>query len=241
MTGLSSRTPPVYGRRPIGSRSLLKKEEAGYDAVLMMDTSRALAQQQQAGGDPVKAYSLPETKAYFAEVDRYMKVFSKQKEAAELAYNAAIVHYNAKQYATAVTVLRKLRQDYPNHQYILLISRMLAQSLLESNQLDESQKEYEWLLKQYTEVKATRNDSMATVIRTAIAAVLYQRADQLVKKGQYEAGAQSYLALVKIIRSRISPTRLCSPPVKLMKRKRLIPRPPGRSCSFPKQYAHLRL
>lgn len=186
-----------YGRRPIGSESLLKKEEAGYDAVLMMDTSRALAQQQQAGGDPVKAYSLPETKAYFAEVDRYMKVFSKQKEAAELAYNAAIVHYNAKQYATAVTVLRKLRQDYPNHQYILLISRMLAQSLLESNQLDESQKEYEWLLKQYTEVKATRNDSMATVIRTAIAAVLYQRADQLVKKGQYEAGAQSYLALVK--------------------------------------------
>ena len=187
-----------YGRRPIGSEaSLLKKEEAGYNAVLMMDQAREEAKKNKAGDDPVKAYTLPETKAYFAQVDTYMSKFGQNKEAAELAYNAAIVHYQAKQYQTAVTVLRDLKQRFPDHQYILLISRMLAQSLLESDQLDESQTEYEWLYKQYTEVPATRNDSMAKEIEKAIAAVLFQKADRSVKAGRFEEGALAYLALVK--------------------------------------------
>ena len=186
-----------YGRRPMGSESLLKKEEAAYNAVLMMDQSRENAKKNKYGDDAVKAYKSEETKAYFAQVDKYMKKFGQNKEAAELAYNAAIVHYDAKQYKTAVTVLRELRQKYPNHQYILLISRMLAQSLLESNQLDESLKEFEWLYKQYHDFNATRNDSMAKEIEKAIAAVLFQMAEQSVKNGQYEKGAQAYLALVK--------------------------------------------
>ncbi|MCQ2054351.1 MAG: tetratricopeptide repeat protein [Fibrobacter sp.] len=186
-----------YGRRPMGSEALLKKEEAGYNAVLMMDQAREDAKKKKAGDDAVKAYTLPETKAYFAQVDKYMAKFGQNKEAAELAYNAAIVHYDAKQYKTAVTVLRELRQKYPNHQYILLISRMLAQSLLESDQLDEALTEFEWLYKQYHDVKATKNDSMAKEIEKAIAAVLFQKAEKSVKNQQYEQGAQAYLALVK--------------------------------------------
>lgn len=186
-----------YGRRALGSAAPYKKEDAGYNAVLMMDRARADAQKNKAGDDPVKAYNLPETKAYFAQMDKYMQKFSKQKEAVELAYNAAIVRYQAKQFKQAVIDFRALKTNYPNNQYILLISRMLAQSLLESEELDESQKEFEWLLKQYTEVKATRNDSMAKIIRTSIAAVLFQKADKAVKNGQYEQGAVAYLDLVK--------------------------------------------
>lgn len=186
-----------YGRRPMGSAALLKKEEAGYNAVLMMDQARETAKKNKAGDDPVKAYSLPETKAYFDQVAKYMAKFGSQKEAAELAYNAAIVHYQAKQYKVAVDVLRKLRVDYPKHQYILLISRMLAQSLLEAGQLDDSQKEFEWLFKQYATVKETRNDSMAKEIEKAIAAVLFQKAEKSVKTGQHEVGAKAYLDLVK--------------------------------------------
>lgn len=186
-----------YGRRPMGSEALLKKEEAGYNAVLMMDQARETAKKNKAGDDAVKAYSLPETKAYFAQVDKYMAKFGQNKEAAELAYNAAIVHYDAKQYKTAVTVLRELRTKYPNHQYILLISRMLAQSLLESDQLDEALTEFEWLYKQYHDVKATKNDSMAAEIEKAIAAVLFQKAEKAVKNKNYEEGAVAYLALVK--------------------------------------------
>ncbi len=186
-----------YGRRPMGSEALLKKEEAAYNAVLMMDQAREDAKKKKAGDDAVKAYNLPETKAYFAQVDKYMKKYGENKEAAELAYNAAIVHYDAKQYKTAVTVLRELRQKYPNHQYILLISRMLAQSLLESDQLDEALTEFEWLYKQYHDVKATKNDSMAKEIEKAIAAVLFQKAEKAVKNQRYEEGAVAYLALVK--------------------------------------------
>lgn len=186
-----------YGRRPMGSAALLKKEEAGYNAVLMMDQARETAKKEKAGDDPVKAYSLPQTKAYFDQVAKYMTKFGTQKEAAELAYNAAIVHYQAKQYKVAVDVLRKLRVDYPKHQYILLISRMLAQSLLEAGQLDDSQKEFEWLFKQYATVKETRNDSMAKEIEKAIAAVLFQKAEKSVKTGQHEVGAKAYLDLVK--------------------------------------------
>ena len=186
-----------YGRRPMGSEALLKKEEAAYNAVLMMDQAREDAKKKKAGDDAVKAYNLPETKAYFAQVDKYMKKYGENKEAAELAYNAAIVHYDAKQYKTAVTVLRELRKKYPNHQYILLISRMLAQSLLESDQLDEALTEFEWLYKQYHDVKATKNDSMAKEIEKAIAAVLFQMAEKAVKAQRYEEGAVAYLALVK--------------------------------------------
>lgn len=186
-----------YGRRPMGSEALLKKEEAAYNAVLMMDQAREDAKKKKAGDDAVKAYNLPETKAYFAQVDKYMKKYGENKEAAELAYNAAIVHYDAKQYKTAVTVLRELRKKYPNHQYILLISRMLAQSLLESDQLDEALTEFEWLYKQYHDVKATKNDSMAKEIEKAIAAVLFQKAEKAVKNQRYEEGAVAYLALVK--------------------------------------------
>ncbi|MCR5377973.1 MAG: tetratricopeptide repeat protein [Fibrobacter sp.] len=186
-----------YGRRPMGSEALLKKEEAAYNAVLMMDQAREDAKKKKAGDDAKKAYSLPETKAYFAQVDKYMAKYGNNKEAAELAYNAAIVHYDAKQYKTAVTVLRELRQKYPNHQYILLISRMLAQSLLESDQLDEALTEFEWLYKQYHDVKATKNDSMAKEIEKAIAAVLFQKAEKAVKNQRYEEGAVAYLALVK--------------------------------------------
>mgnify|MGYP002624046134 FL=1 len=186
-----------YGRRALGSAALLKKEEAAYNAVLMMDQAREAALKSKANGDTVKAYDLPETKAYFAQVDKYMQKFGQNKEAAELAYNAALVHYNAKKFKTAVTVLRELRQKYPNHQYILLISQMLAKSLLESNQLDEALAEFEWLLKQYTQVKATKNDSMAKETEKAIAFVLYQMAEKAVKEGQYEKGANAYLALVK--------------------------------------------
>ena len=185
-----------YGRREMGSGNLLTKDEAGYNAVLMMDQARENARKTKANDDAVQAYNLPETKAYFDQVDKYMAKFGKNKEAAELAYNAAIVHYDAKQFSVAVNVLRKLKKDFPKHQYILLISRMLAQSLLESNQLDESLTEFEWLLKQY-KAKETRNDSMAAEIEKAIAYVLFQKAESSVKAGKNEAGAKAYLDLVK--------------------------------------------
>jgi len=191
-----------YGRRPQNFGVLISKNDAGYNAVLAMDASREAAIKNKAGGDTVKGYSLPETKAYFAQVERYMSRFGKDTAAPTIAYNAAIVHYNAKQYKTAINVLRQLKADFPNHKFTLLIHRMLAQSLLEDDQLDEAQKEFEWLYTQYTAKNGLGvRDSNAVVVakelETSIAAVLYQRAEKAVKAGQFAQGAEAYIALVK--------------------------------------------
>ncbi|NLB64136.1 MAG: tetratricopeptide repeat protein, partial [Fibrobacter sp.] len=186
-----------YGRRHEGLGELIKKNEAAYNAVIMMDHNREKAKKAKAGDDDEKAYNLPETKSYFKQVDRYMAKWGKQKDAPTLAYNAAVVHYNAKQYGTAIRVLTQLRKDFPKHEHTLVISRMLAQANLENGNLDESQKEFEWLWTQYAKVKETRNDSMAKEIDNSIAAVLFQKADKFVKEGKHEQGATAYLALVK--------------------------------------------
>jgi TolA-binding protein len=189
-----------YGRRPQNFGVLISKNDAGYNAVLAMDKSRENALKTKAGNDTVKAYNLPETKAYFAQVDKYMAKFGKDTAAPDIAYNAAVVHYNAKQYKTAINVLRKLSADFPSHKYTLLIRRMLAQSLLEDGQLDESLGEFENLYVEYTKGKGARDSNATTVakeIETSIAAVLYQKAEKSVKNGQFAQGAESYMALVK--------------------------------------------
>jgi TolA-binding protein len=191
-----------YGRRPQNFGVLITKNDAGYNAVLAMDAAREAAIKNKAGGDTAKAYSFGETKAYFAQVDKYMSKFGKDTAAPTIAYNAAVVHYQAKQYKTTINVLRKLSADFPNHKYTLLIRRMLAQSLLEDDQLDESQKEFEWLYVQYTTKGGLgARDSNATTaakeIETSIAAVLFQRAEKAVKNGQHAQGAEAYVALVK--------------------------------------------
>jgi len=191
-----------YGRRPQNFGVLITKNDAGYNAVLAMDKEREAALKSKAGGDTVKAYNLPETKAYFAQVDEYMSRFGRDTAAPDIAYNAAVVHYNAKQYKKSIEVLRKLSADFPKHKYTLLIRRMLAQSLLEDDQLDESQKEFEWLYKQYTDkngigVRDSNANTAAKEIETSIAAVLYQRAEKAVKNGQFAQGGDSYVALVQ--------------------------------------------
>jgi len=185
-----------YGRRPLNVEQILKKEEAAYNGVLAAENGREFAIKTKMGGDEKKGYNLPETKAYFAQVDRYMKKWGKTKDAPTIAYNVAVVHYNAEQYTTAISVLKQLRTEFPKHEYTLLISRMLAQSELEAGQLDDAQKEFEWLSDQFTKVKETKNDSMAKEINKSIAAVLYQRADQANKAGKYEQAAKSFLSLV---------------------------------------------
>jgi TolA-binding protein len=191
-----------YGRRPVGFPNIISKNDAGYNAVVAMDIARENAMKNKANGDTVKAYSLPETKAYFAQVDRYMSKFGKDSAAPDLAYNAALVHYEAKQYRVSIDVLRKLIVDFPSHKHTLLIRRRLAQALLMDGQLDDAQKELEWLFVQYTDKKGlgVRDSNAVTTakeIETAIAAVLYQRAEKAVKAGQFQVGAEAYIALVK--------------------------------------------
>ena len=191
-----------YGRRPQGFGALIAKNEAGYSAVVAMDAAREAALKNKAKGDTIKAYDLNETREYLAQVEKYMAKFGKDTAAPDLAYNAALIHYDAKKYKKAIDVLRKLIADFPNHKYTLLIHRRLAQSLLMDEQLDEAQKELEWLYVQYTDkrglgIKDSAAVTTAKEIETSIAAVLYQKSEKAVKTGRLQEGADAYIALVK--------------------------------------------
>lgn len=185
-----------YGRKPRGYPKVLTRAEAGYNAVVAMDKGRESAL-NTAKGDYKKAFEAAETKRYLTQVDRYMKRYGtdpKNKEAAELAYNAALVYYNAEKYKTSVTVLAKLKKTYPKHKYIKQVSKALANSYTQAGMLDEAEAAYEQLLKKYYSNKADTNHE-ATL--RAIAAVKFQKADKLSKNGQYEKAAGAYLALQK--------------------------------------------
>lgn len=187
-----------YGRRPQDLGTLLTKDDAGYNAVIMMDKGRELAQKNKAGDDPIKAYDLPETKKYFEQVKRYMAKFGKNKEAAEIAYNAALIHYNAKKYNEAITALVALKKDFPKHEQILTIVLLLGDAYYLSDRLDEAMSEYEWLYAQYSDKKKpTYNDSMAKDIEQSIMGVLFKKANKSVESGKYEQGAEAFLALQK--------------------------------------------
>lgn len=156
-----------YDERPTNLTYVLSPEDAAFNAILMMDLVREQAQKQFAQNDPVKAYELTETKAYFEQVEKYLAMFGDRNEAVELAYNAATVLYNAKQFESAAAILQDLKQKFPEHKHILLVRNLLALSLCESNQFNELWKEYEWLY-DYFKNNKNRNDSITTAIKNTI-------------------------------------------------------------------------
>lgn len=183
-----------YGRKPQGMEVTISRAEAAYNAVVAMDSYRDQGL-KSVNGDDKKAYTLPQTKAYLAQVDKYMAKYGtdpNNKEAANLAYNAALVHYNGENYKTSVEVLSKLKQTYPKHEYIKEIRGALAMSYTQNGQLDEAEAEYNELLKLYQP-----SDTMYASIERSIAAVKFQKAEKLVKNKQYEQGAVAYLELLK--------------------------------------------
>lgn len=191
------------GTRPQGADYAFKKEDAAYNAVLMMDKVREEAQKNKAKNDPVKAYKLAETKAYFDQVDRYFAKYENESSAAELAYNAAVVHYEARNFGVAVVSLRKLKEKFPNHTYILLIRKMYALSLAELGMLNEAYAELEWLYDQYTVVDETKNDSLANLISIAMGYVSGiidgASGSQKVKALQRDPEKQTFVAVVETI------------------------------------------
>lgn len=194
-----------YGRKPKDHKDLMSKPDAAYNAVIAMDNSRRVAMKARAGDDAVKAYAFPETNDYFQQVARYMSSYSNREEVAEIAYTAAVIHYNAKKYEKAISELDKVRKKFPKHKYIMFIVRMQADARTQSGKLDEAMKDYEWLLTAYKAPtcatmktdKPVNCDSMAIEIDNSIAAVMFQKAEKSVKSGNHAGGAEAYLAMVK--------------------------------------------
>lgn len=156
-----------YGERPINLTYVLSPEKAAYNAVLMMDLVREQAQKQFANNDPVNAYELPETKAYFEQVEKYLAKFGDCDKALEVEFNSATVHYEAKQFEFATTILQNLIKKFPEHEQIPYVRNLLALTLCDSNQFSDLWNEYEWLY-DYSKNNKNRNDSITTAIKNTI-------------------------------------------------------------------------
>ena len=178
------------GRKPKGFPAVLSKRDAGYNAVVALDNNRIIAAKSKAGGNLKKAYNLPETKMYLEQVDKYMVKYGKEKEAPDIAYNAALVHYEADQFETAVVVLQKLKKDFPNHQRAKKISAELARSLTQAGQFKLALTEYKSLLNKYQ-----TKDPEYEKIKQSIAAVMFQIGEKHYNEGKYLLAAKQYVEL----------------------------------------------
>jgi tetratricopeptide (TPR) repeat protein len=180
-----------YGKLPPEKKDIVTKGDASYNSVLMMDEARKDAL-KRLKDDKVAAYNSQETRDYFKAVDKYMSQFGKSNSAPELAYNAAFVDYEAKQYKEAITSLSRLADQFPNHEHNILIRRALAQSLLEDGQYDLAEKQFTVLKN-----KVCPSDKQCAEIKKALASTIFKQADTKAKAGDHATAAQKYLQLAR--------------------------------------------
>jgi TolA-binding protein len=160
------------GKLPNDKKGVITKQDAGYNSVVMVDEARKDALKNNYKNDTVAAYRGEETHTYFDFVDWFMGLFGNANAAAEIAYNAAIIHYEAKQYEEAVKHLSDLIAKFPNHEHNVLIRRALAQSLLESGRYDEAEKQFTVLQR-----KLCPSDKQCPEIKKALASTLFKEAE----------------------------------------------------------------
>jgi tetratricopeptide (TPR) repeat protein len=183
------------GKLPPERKDLVTRADAAYNTVLQMDEYRKEAI-KRFKDDKTAAYNSSETREYFEAVRKYRaSQFGKSNAAAELAYNAAFVQYEAKQYQEAIPSLQALIKDFPNHQHTTLIRRALAQSLLENGQYDEAERQFTVLKN-----KACPADKECAEIKKALASTVFKQADSKAKSGDHAMAAQKYLQLAREFR-----------------------------------------
>ncbi len=183
-----------FGKMPAEKKDIVTKADAAYNTVLMMDENRKGAIKRM-NNDTIAAYNSPETHDYFGAVEKYMASFGSSNSAPELAYNAAFIEYQAKQYQPAILSLTRLVEKFPNHEHTVLIRRALAQSLLENGQYDLAEKQFTVLRN-----KLCPSDKQCTEIKKALASTVFKQADSKAKSGDHATAAVKYLQLARDFR-----------------------------------------
>ncbi len=181
------------GKLPAEKKDIVTKADAAYNVVIMMEENRKLAV-EKLKGDKVAAYEAPETRDYFAAVDKYMAVYGQTPNAGDLAYNAAFLHYEAKQFQKAIPGFAKLL-EVKNQTHVDLIRRALAQSLLEDGQFEAAEKQFTIL----TNVLCPK-DKQCPDVRKSLAATMFKQAEAKGKTGDHSAAALKYEQMAKKFR-----------------------------------------
>jgi tetratricopeptide (TPR) repeat protein len=176
------------GPLPKDKKNLISRQDAGYNAVLMMDDARRDALAGVYHNDTAAAFNGPETKAYFEYVQWYSGLFGSSPVIAELAYNAAILNYEAKRFDDAIKPLSDLIAKFPDHPRVVLIRRALAQCMLEGGKYDDAAKQFVIL-----QNKLCPYDSQCAGIKKSLASTMYKQAEGQRNSHDYAAAVQQFL------------------------------------------------
>ncbi len=182
----------AMGKLPADKKNLVSKQDAAYNAVLMMDDARQAALKDVYHNDTAAALAGPEAKAYLEYVEWFTRLYGNSPVIAEIAYNAAILDYQAKQYDAAVRSLSNLITKFPNHPRAVLIRRALAQSLLENGKYDDAAKQFLIL-----QGKLCPFDSQCAEIKKSVASALFKQAESQQKGRDFSSAAQRYQQLAR--------------------------------------------
>jgi len=180
------------GKVPGDKKNLVSKQDAAYNAVLMMDEARITALKDVYHNDTAAAFAGPETKDYLEYVDWFTNLYGNSPVIAEVAYNAAILDYEAKQYDSAIRSLTSLITKFPNHPRAVLIRRALAQSLLVSGRYDEAAKQFLIL-----QSKLCPFDSQCADIKKSVASTMFKQAETQEKGRDFSNASQKFEQLVR--------------------------------------------
>ena len=168
------------GLLPKDKKNLVSRQDAGYNAVFMTDEARRAAIKDVYHNDTAAAFKGPEAKAFLEYVNWYSELFSNSPSIADIAYNAAILHYEARQYDEAIKPLSELIAKFPDHPRVILIRRALAQCLLEGGKFDEAGKQFTIL-----QAKLCPFDSQCAEIKKAMASTMFKQAEKQKKNGDF--------------------------------------------------------
>jgi len=180
------------GKIPADVKNLVSKQDAGYNAVLMMDAARVAALRDVYHNDTAAAYAGPETKAYLDYVGWFTQMYANSPVIADIAYNAAILDYEAKQYDAAVRSLSGLIAKFPNHPRAVLIRRALAQSLLVGGHYSEAAKQFLIL-----QSKLCPFDSQCAEIKASVASALFKQAEAQENGRDFSSASEQFQQLVR--------------------------------------------
>lgn len=180
------------GKPPSDKKNLVSKQDAGYNSVLLMDEARKEALKGVYNNDTGAAFKGSEAKAYLEYAYWFAELYGSSPAVADIAYNTAILNYEAKRYDEAIKPLSELIARFPDHNRAILIRRALAQCLLEIGKYDEAANQFGIL-----QAKLCPGDSQCSGIKKATASTMFKQAEILQKGHDYSAASKKFQHLAK--------------------------------------------
>lgn len=190
-SGENVNDPKKYREPTIAERKLTQPVDAGYNAVVELQ-SAATGEVARQGGDNVKAYNQPITKRYMAALENYLIKFPKANDAADLTYNLFLFQVNGQDWVNAINTGNKLAKNYPTYKYVTDTRARMGYAYTQSGKFTEAEAEYRKVLS-----SPNLADSLKGSMTNNIGEVIWRMAENSEKAGKVDSAVYHYRRLAR--------------------------------------------